>query len=79
VFETFPAMERMARRLVGADGGPPVYRRQAPAERDWVEMGSGGAVVSIAKARRMLGYEPPVSLERGLELTWRWVEYARLV
>lgn len=79
VLESFPAMERLARRLVGADGSLPVYRRQAPAPQDWVEMGSGGAEVSIAKARRMLGYDPPVSLERGLELTWQWVEYARLV
>jgi nucleoside-diphosphate-sugar epimerase len=36
-------------------------------------------LIAIGKARRMLGYDPPVSLERGLELTAQWVEYARLV
>jgi nucleoside-diphosphate-sugar epimerase len=78
-FETFPACERLARRVVGADGSLPVYRRQAAAPSEWVEMGSGGALIAIGKARRMLGYDPPVSLERGLDLTAQWVEYARLV
>jgi predicted dehydrogenase/nucleoside-diphosphate-sugar epimerase len=78
-FETFPACERLARRVVGADSSLPVYRRQAAAASEWVEMGSGGALISIGKARRMLGYDPPVSLERGLELTAQWVDYARLV
>jgi nucleoside-diphosphate-sugar epimerase len=77
--ERFPGVERAVRRLIGADDALPVYRRLAAAEPDWVEMGSGGAVVSIAKARRMLGYDPPVGLERGLERTWEWLTYARLV
>lgn len=78
--QNFPAVEKFARRLVGADDTPPVYYRRAPVRQlTQVEMGSAGAVVSITKARRLLGYNPSVSLERGLDLTAQWVEYARLL
>jgi nucleoside-diphosphate-sugar epimerase len=77
--ESFPALERAARRMVGADSSLPVYRRQAEAATDWVEMGSGGAVVSIEKARRLLGYDPPIKREQALELTLEWIKHARLV
>ena len=75
----FPSLERLARRVVGADGSLPVYRRQPERVSEWVEMGSGGALVSIAKARRLLGYDPPVKRERALELTLDWIKHARLV
>ncbi|MFN0313865.1 MAG: hypothetical protein ACKVQA_02335, partial [Burkholderiales bacterium] len=77
--EAFPSLEQAARRLVGADGSLPVYRREAAAAEDWVEMGSGGAVVSIAKARRLLGFDPPIKRDRALELTIDWIKHARLV
>jgi predicted dehydrogenase/nucleoside-diphosphate-sugar epimerase len=79
MLETFPSAERMARRMVGADGSLPVYRREKPVPAGWVEMGSGGALVSIDKARRLLGYEPPVSMDQGLDLTWQWLEHAQMV
>lgn len=31
------------------------------------------------RAREVLGYDPPVSFERGLELTERWLRFARLL
>jgi nucleoside-diphosphate-sugar epimerase len=77
--DTFPSIERLARRMVGADGSLPVYRRTPPQVEGWVEMGSGGALVSIDKARHLLGYDPPVSMPQGLDLTWQWLEHARLV
>jgi nucleoside-diphosphate-sugar epimerase len=77
--ERFPALERAARRMVGANGSLPVHRRESLAVNDWVEMGSGGAVVSIDKARRLLGYDPPVRREVALALTPAWVKHARLV
>jgi len=79
MLETFPSVERLARRLVGADGSLPVYRRTPREATEWVEMGSGGALVSIDKARRLLGYDPPISMPQGLDLTWQWLEHARLV
>jgi hypothetical protein len=35
--------------------------------------------VRIDKARRLLGYEPAFSLERGMELTGQWARWAGLV
>jgi nucleoside-diphosphate-sugar epimerase len=77
--EHVPGLERAARRLVKADGSLPVYRRQEPAAVDVVEMGSGGARVSIEKARRLLGYQPVVARDQALELTLNWIQNARLV
>lgn len=37
-----------------------------------------GAVVKVDKARRLLGYEPAWSFERGMEMTGRFVSWARL-
>lgn len=78
--ENAPALERAARRMVGADGSLPVYRRlENGSAKDWVEMGSGGAVVSISKARRLLGYDPVVKRDQALDLTLDWIKHARLV
>jgi len=74
-----PGAERVARRIVKADDSLPVYRRDAPAASVRCHMGSGGAVVSIDKARAQLGYEPSVGRAQALELTVQWVRYARLV
>jgi nucleoside-diphosphate-sugar epimerase len=76
----FGGLDRLVRSMVGADDQLPLYRREtAAATHDWVEMGSCGALVSIAKARRVLGYNPPVSMEQGLDLTLQWIKHARLV
>jgi predicted dehydrogenase/nucleoside-diphosphate-sugar epimerase len=75
----FPSLERGLRRLVKADSGPAIYRREPKTAAGFVEMGSGGALISIDKARRVLGYEPVVSRTRAIELTLDWIKYARLV
>jgi predicted dehydrogenase/nucleoside-diphosphate-sugar epimerase len=74
-----PVLERALRRMVGADGALPVYRRTPAAPANVVHMGSGGALVSIQKAQRLLGYRPPVSRARALELTLDWIRHANLV
>ena len=38
----------------------------------WVRPDAGG--ISIAKARRLLGYEPTHSIERGLDESLAWYE-----
>ena len=40
-------------------------------------MGSGGALVSIDKMRRVLGFEAPVPFARACELTLQWARHSR--
>ena len=77
--ERFPGFEQFVRKCVKADDILPLYRREAQMAGDIVAMGSGGALVSLDKARRLLGYEPLVPRERALELTIEWVKHARLI
>jgi predicted dehydrogenase/nucleoside-diphosphate-sugar epimerase len=77
--ERVPATERFLRRVVGADDSLPVYKREGRASGDIVTMGSGGALVSIDKLRRVLGFEPPVPLARALELTLQWARHSRVI
>lgn len=65
----FPSLERAARKMVGADDSLPIYHREAAAPAAQCHMGSGGALVSIEMAKRLLGYEPIVSREQALDLT----------
>lgn len=37
------------------------------------------SLFSIDKIEEILGYEPTVSLEKGIQLTWEWLRYMRLV
>jgi hypothetical protein len=46
---------------------------------DIVVMGSGGSVLSMEKARRVLGYAPLVPRDRAMDLTLEWVKHVRLV
>ncbi|MER3414797.1 MAG: hypothetical protein C4297_01095 [Gemmataceae bacterium] len=76
-----PGMERLARKLVGADSSSvPVYRRESPqAEDGIVYMGSAGVRYRTEKARRVLAFAPLVDRQRALQLTLEWIRYARLV
>lgn len=77
--ERFGRLDRLLRDIVGADSQFPLYRRDfSTTDGDWVEMGSSGAMVCIAKARRLLGYNPPVSPEEGMALTLDWIKAARI-
>jgi predicted dehydrogenase/nucleoside-diphosphate-sugar epimerase len=79
MLEKIPATERLLRRAVGADDSVLIYKREPPPPGDVVVMGSGGALVSIDKLRRVLGFEPPVSRARALELTLAWAQHARII
>ena len=81
-FEHVPVLGRAKQKLVGADADAPlpIYRpTDSTGAKDWYEMGSAGARVSIEKARRLLGYHPPITADGGLELTLAWVRHARLL
>jgi len=76
--EKIPGTERFLRRMVGADDALPIYKRESNLPDDIVEMGSGGALVSIDKLRRLLAFEPPVPYERAMALTLAWAQHARV-
>jgi predicted dehydrogenase/nucleoside-diphosphate-sugar epimerase len=79
LLEHFPGLERWLRRRLAMDR-PMIYRRPAAG-------GSGApfrvtprrGAICIDKARKVLGYQPVVSREQALELTWEWVRHARIV
>jgi nucleoside-diphosphate-sugar epimerase len=75
----FPGVERAVRKMVGADGSLPIYRREPAIRGNVAQMGSAGAVASIAKAQRLLNYSPIVPRDRALELTLMWARHARIV
>lgn len=77
--ERFPGLERFVRRCLKADTSLPIYRRTTDVAAEEIGMGSGGARLSIAKAQRVLGYQPPISREYAMQLTLQWVQYARLL
>jgi predicted dehydrogenase/nucleoside-diphosphate-sugar epimerase len=73
----FPALDRGVRKLVGTEAAL-VYRRPAPAPEDVMKVRPRGGVICVEKARKLLGYAPPVSRERALELTRDWIRHARI-
>ena len=77
--ENFPSVERGVRKLIGADDSLPIFRAEEESSPDdWVQMGSGGSVLSIRKLKERIGFEPPVSRDVALQLTLEWVRHARI-
>jgi hypothetical protein len=69
----------MARSLVGSADELPTYRRVSGIRPSVsCQMGSAGAMVRIDKARRQLGYQPVLTRQQAIDLTWKWVEHARI-
>jgi predicted dehydrogenase/nucleoside-diphosphate-sugar epimerase len=79
ILEGTPGLEAWLRRRFGMDR-PPLYRRPGPAApaEPMIVAGRLGCM-SIAKARNVLGYEPPVPPTRAKELTWQWVQHTRVL
>jgi hypothetical protein len=77
--ERFSGLEKTVRKLVKADDSLPVYHRETGGGPMLCQMGSGGALVSIEKARQKLNYTAPVSRSKAMELTLDWVRHARIV
>src|SRR6185503_7503573 len=59
----------------GQDGKPPIH----PLSPELIDFFAARTRVRIDKARRLLGYEPAFSLERGMELTREWARWANLL
>jgi len=72
ILERYPALRRKL-------SGPTLYRKHRPVPADVLEVRSIPAVVSIEKARRVLGYEPRVPRDLAMTLTLDWLRYARLI
>jgi nucleoside-diphosphate-sugar epimerase len=67
---------------VAARGGPPPEVEEKPVlllRRETRQLFAARSVASIAKARRLLGYEPRVGFEAGMRLTEAWARWANLV
>jgi nucleoside-diphosphate-sugar epimerase len=81
VLETIPGLKGSLRRLLKLDT-PPIYRPSPPAADapgGILEFDLTHPLVSIEKARRVLGYSVAVPRQRAMELTLEWLRYARLV
>lgn len=75
--ERFPAFDRSVRRLLKTDPVD-VYRRAADAADEVMTVRPRLGCVDITTARKTLGYDPPVSRCRAMELTLEWVRSAGL-
>jgi nucleoside-diphosphate-sugar epimerase len=63
-------------RSAGApDREPPIH----PLTPEMIDFFTPKTRVRIDKARRLLGWEPAFSLERGMELTAEWARWADLL
>ncbi|HYN22850.1 MAG TPA: NAD-dependent epimerase/dehydratase family protein [Thermoanaerobaculia bacterium] len=74
---------RIKGRMSGS-GGKPVRRTRAdlpidPLTPPMIGFFAAKTRVRIDKARKLLGYEPAFSLERGMELTEQWARWANLL
>ncbi|HWO42615.1 MAG TPA: NAD-dependent epimerase/dehydratase family protein [Candidatus Eisenbacteria bacterium] len=81
-----PARRRLKSAL--RDGGPPGGRGESPMTADrplelldplMIRFYRRKTAFRIDKARRLLGYEPRVSLDAGLELTGAWARWSNLL
>ncbi len=71
----FGWLDERVKRLVGTDAVM-IYRRPQPAADEVMKFPPRGGCVRVDKARRLLGYEPPVSRARAMELTLGWIREA---
>jgi predicted dehydrogenase/nucleoside-diphosphate-sugar epimerase len=77
--DKLPPLNRFFRRMLDLDA-PVIYRTEAPtANGDVFEFDLTRPLVSNLKARQVLGFTPPVSRERALELTLDWLRHAHIV
>jgi len=62
LLDIIAVLEKLAGRQLERQHGPP---RAGDVRKTWAD---------IRKAKRLLGYKPPVGLEEGLKRTWQWFE-----
>jgi len=75
--DRFPAFDRGVRRMLKTDPVD-VYRRPVQSAGEVMTVRPRLASVDITNARKQLGYDPPVSRARAMELTLEWVRHAGL-
>ncbi len=68
-------MSAAAPSSLPGDDGKPIH----PLRPEMIDFFAARTSVRIDKARRLLGYEPAFSLERGMELTRAWARWANLL
>jgi nucleoside-diphosphate-sugar epimerase len=85
------ARQRLKLALAGSNGASgeknaAVVKSAAPAEKPLepldplsIRLNRSKTIFRIAKAQRLLGYEPQFSLEAGMKLTRRWAEWSNLL
>jgi predicted dehydrogenase/nucleoside-diphosphate-sugar epimerase len=78
LWDSSPGMQQTLLRRFGADAAV-IYRPAAAEGVEQLVYTGEAARVSIDKARRDLGFEPPVSRERAMALTLAWARQARLL
>lgn len=79
LWDSSPAMQQTLLTKFGADAAV-IYRPPAAGgDADQLVYTAERARVSIDKARREIGFEPPVSRDRAMALTLEWARRARLL
>ena len=58
---------------------PVIYRREVSGGGEPIRITPRRAAISIRHAETRLGYRAPVSWDEAADLTWQWVQYARIV
>lgn len=76
--------DRIKGKMSGGGGGRPALPEEKglpihPLTPQMIGFFAAKTRVRIDKARRLLGYEPAFSLERGMELTEQWARWANLL
>ena len=75
--------DRIKGKMSGSGGRPAPPKEKGlpiqPLTPDMIGFFAAKTRVRIDKARRVLGYEPAFSLERGMELTEQWARWANLL
>ncbi len=79
LFDRYSGLERIARRLVGADDSPIIYKPRSSSQENIVRMGSAGAQLSLDKSRDQLGYQPVILKPEAISLTIDWIRHARIL
>jgi predicted dehydrogenase/nucleoside-diphosphate-sugar epimerase len=78
VLQRSPRLRRWLRNRLKMEQAP-VYRRREENSNDVFCFTSRSAATSIEKARRLLGYQPIVARDTGMQRTLDWLRYAEIV
>ena len=66
------SMSELAERAIAVSGRPLSVRKEVSKDPDYLKDNPQRRCPSLAKARRLLGYEPHIDLDEGLRRTWAY-------